>query len=134
MHGHGDCPYSCDYENCDRRIHGFRRHFNKMDHMKRVHNHQGSRRGSQESASRSEGATPRARGRRRASEDSHGSSANKVARAPRARASGKQRPTLHRDTQSQPDILGQAMKCTQPQTTVNPAELVFHVHSDGAMS
>ena len=41
MHGHGDRPYLCQYEGCDRSQprNGFPRHWNLNDHMKRVHNH-----------------------------------------------------------------------------------------------
>lgn len=40
MHGHGDKPFMCTYEGCDRAQpgNGFPRHWNLKDHMKRVHN------------------------------------------------------------------------------------------------
>lgn len=40
MHGHGEKPFLCTAENCDRSIlgNGFPRHWNLRDHMKRVHN------------------------------------------------------------------------------------------------
>ncbi|KFY76489.1 hypothetical protein V499_03911 [Pseudogymnoascus sp. VKM F-103] len=40
MHGHGEKPFLCTAENCDRAIlgNGFPRHWNLRDHMKRVHN------------------------------------------------------------------------------------------------
>ena len=40
MHGHGDKPFLCPYEHCDRAVagNGFPRHWNLRDHMKRVHN------------------------------------------------------------------------------------------------
>ena len=43
MHGHGDKPFLCEYEGCDRGLtgNGFPRHWNLMDHMKRVHNDPG---------------------------------------------------------------------------------------------
>lgn len=43
MHGHGDKPYLCTYEGCERGAagNGFPRHWNLCDHMKRVHNHPG---------------------------------------------------------------------------------------------
>lgn len=43
MHGHGDKPYLCTHEGCDRAVsgNGFPRHWNLMDHMKRVHNDHG---------------------------------------------------------------------------------------------
>ncbi|KAG0645373.1 zinc finger protein [Hyphodiscus hymeniophilus] len=44
MHGHGDKPYLCTYEGCERRVagNGFPRHWNLRDHMKRVHNDPGT--------------------------------------------------------------------------------------------
>ncbi|MCJ1385443.1 hypothetical protein MMC17_008566 [Xylographa soralifera] len=43
MHGHGDKPYLCRYEDCDRSIegNGFPRRWNLLDHMKRVHSDSG---------------------------------------------------------------------------------------------
>jgi len=43
MHGHGDKPFLCTYENCERGAqgNGFPRHWNLRDHMKRVHNDPG---------------------------------------------------------------------------------------------
>ncbi|TQS37073.1 hypothetical protein Golomagni_02465 [Golovinomyces magnicellulatus] len=43
MHGHGDKPFLCIYEGCERgtRGNGFPRHWNLRDHMKRVHNDAG---------------------------------------------------------------------------------------------
>ena len=43
MHGHGDKPYPCRYEDCDRSIegNGFPRRWNLLDHMKRVHSDSG---------------------------------------------------------------------------------------------
>jgi hypothetical protein len=39
MHGHGDKPFLCTYEGCERGVtgNGFPRHWNRRDHMKRVH-------------------------------------------------------------------------------------------------
>ncbi|KAH7037715.1 uncharacterized protein B0I36DRAFT_70039 [Microdochium trichocladiopsis] len=44
MHGHGDKPYLCTYEGCDRAVpgNGFPRNWNLKDHMRRVHNDNGS--------------------------------------------------------------------------------------------
>jgi hypothetical protein len=44
MHGHGDKPYLCTYEGCERGVpgNGFPRHWNLRDHMKRVHNDPGT--------------------------------------------------------------------------------------------
>ncbi|KAK1971861.1 C2H2 transcription factor [Colletotrichum sublineola] len=43
MHGHGDKPFLCSYEGCDRAMHGngFPRQWNLKDHMRRVHNDNG---------------------------------------------------------------------------------------------
>lgn len=40
MHGHGDKPFSCPYEGCERSEpgNGFPRKWNLADHMRRVHN------------------------------------------------------------------------------------------------
>jgi hypothetical protein len=40
MHGHGEKPFLCRFDGCDRGIpgNGFPRHWNLRDHMKRVHN------------------------------------------------------------------------------------------------
>lgn len=44
MHGHGDKPYLCNFDNCDRSIpgNGFPRRWNLRDHMRRVHDYTGS--------------------------------------------------------------------------------------------
>ncbi|KAL7798262.1 hypothetical protein V8C37DRAFT_369289 [Trichoderma ceciliae] len=48
LHGHGDKPFLCMYEGCERSIlgSGFPRQWNLRDHMKRVHNDHGSTDGS----------------------------------------------------------------------------------------
>lgn len=40
MHGHGDKPFLCKYDGCERGVtgNGFPRRWNLYDHMKRVHN------------------------------------------------------------------------------------------------
>lgn len=42
MHGHGDKPFLCTYDGCERGLpgNGFPRQWNLRDHMKRVHNDQ----------------------------------------------------------------------------------------------
>ncbi|KAI1417693.1 hypothetical protein F5Y13DRAFT_151624 [Hypoxylon sp. FL1857] len=44
MHGHGDKPYLCTYDGCDRGVpgNGFPRQWNLKDHMRRVHNDNGN--------------------------------------------------------------------------------------------
>ena len=43
MHGHGDKPYFCTYESCERSVsgNGFPRQWNLRDHLRRVHNDTG---------------------------------------------------------------------------------------------
>ena len=43
MHGHGEKPHLCWFQDCDRSIsgNGFPRRWNLFDHMKRVHDHTG---------------------------------------------------------------------------------------------
>jgi hypothetical protein len=40
MHGHGEKPYQCEAEGCERAVpgQGFPRRWNLLDHMRRVHN------------------------------------------------------------------------------------------------
>ena len=60
MHGHGDKPYLCRYEDCDRSIegNGFPRRWNLLDHMKRVHNDSGPSSAGCASPSTSSASTP----------------------------------------------------------------------------
>jgi hypothetical protein len=55
MHGHGDKPYLCTYNDCERGVtgNGFPRHWNLRDHMKRVHNDPGT-----STKSNASGSTP----------------------------------------------------------------------------
>ncbi|KAH8790905.1 Zn-finger protein [Hyaloscypha sp. PMI_1271] len=41
MHGHGDKPFVCPFQNCSRAGNGFPRRWNLRDHMKRVHKNSG---------------------------------------------------------------------------------------------
>lgn len=69
MHGHGEKPFLCRFDGCDRGIpgNGFPRHWNLRDHMKRVHNlspsptsgkSQPTRGGRKRKAETTESATP----------------------------------------------------------------------------
>ena len=51
MHGHGDKPFLCTHEGCERGVagNGFPRHWNLRDHMKRVHSDPGVSRDSSSS-------------------------------------------------------------------------------------
>ena len=53
LHGHGEKPFLCHYQGCDRAApgNGFPRQWNLRDHMKRMHNDHGSAGGSPPSAS-----------------------------------------------------------------------------------
>lgn len=61
MHGHGEKPYLCKYEDCDRSIdgNGFPRRWNLQDHMKRVHNDVGPCSTGSASPSDSSASSPR---------------------------------------------------------------------------
>ena len=65
MHGHGEKPYLCTYEGCERSIagHGFPRQWNLRDHMRRVHNDSGTT--AQPASPPASGATTSTRGRKR---------------------------------------------------------------------
>ncbi|KAH6850043.1 hypothetical protein B0I37DRAFT_103209 [Chaetomium sp. MPI-CAGE-AT-0009] len=67
MHGHGEKPYLCTYEGCERSIagHGFPRQWNLRDHMRRVHNDNGT--AAQPASPPPSGATA-SRGRKRKSD------------------------------------------------------------------
>ncbi|KAK3295622.1 uncharacterized protein B0H64DRAFT_417281 [Chaetomium fimeti] len=67
MHGHGEKPYLCTYEGCERSIagHGFPRQWNLRDHMRRVHNDNGTT--AQPASPPPSGATT-SRGRKRKSD------------------------------------------------------------------
>ncbi|KAH8673557.1 hypothetical protein BX600DRAFT_433179 [Xylariales sp. PMI_506] len=81
MHGHGDKPYLCPYEGCDRAVPGcgFPRNWNLRDHMRRVHNDNGQSltmpSGSHSSSRGSHAASTK--GRKRKSKDSESSSSGR---------------------------------------------------------
>ena len=82
MHGHGDKPYLCTYEGCDRAHHGngFPRQWNLKDHMRRVHNDSGASLNMAGSPPTQPAASQPAKGRKRKSKDSdQGSSSRKQA-------------------------------------------------------
>ncbi|KAK4151245.1 hypothetical protein C8A00DRAFT_45507 [Chaetomidium leptoderma] len=68
MHGHGEKPYLCTYEGCERSIsgHGFPRQWNLRDHMRRVHNDNGT--AAPPASPPASGATTSTRGRKRKSD------------------------------------------------------------------
>ncbi|EMR70923.1 putative zinc finger domain-containing protein [Eutypa lata UCREL1] len=82
MHGHGDKPYLCTYEGCDRALpgNGFPRQWNLKDHMRRVHNDNGSSLNMTTSPPTAQPTSSHStKGRKRKSKDSadHGSSSRK---------------------------------------------------------
>ena len=68
MHGHGEKPYLCTYEGCERSVagHGFPRQWNLRDHMRRVHNDNGTT--AQPASPPASGPTTSSRGRKRKSD------------------------------------------------------------------
>lgn len=70
LHGHGDKPFLCQYEGCERGVpgNGFPRQWNLKDHMKRVHNDHGST--GTASPPGSSFVQPAAKGRKRKTEGS----------------------------------------------------------------
>ncbi|KAG6105925.1 hypothetical protein E4U31_001132 [Claviceps sp. LM219 group G6] len=66
LHGHGDKPFLCVYDGCERAVpgNGFPRQWNLRDHMKRVHNDHGSVDGSPPSG----GSAQSVKGRKRKTE------------------------------------------------------------------
>ncbi|SPJ73592.1 uncharacterized protein FTOL_03322 [Fusarium torulosum] len=73
LHGHGDKPFLCVYEGCERAVsgNGFPRQWNLRDHMKRVHNDHGS-----SSGSPTTGPAQPAKGRKRKTETSEVQTSN----------------------------------------------------------
>lgn len=63
LHGHGEKPFLCIYDGCERAVagNGFPRQWNLRDHMKRVHNDHGSSGGSPPSATVNQPAKGRKR-------------------------------------------------------------------------
>ncbi|KAI1330372.1 hypothetical protein F5Y16DRAFT_396338 [Xylariaceae sp. FL0255] len=72
MHGHGDKPYLCHYEGCERSIigSGFPRQWNLRDHMRRVHNDNGSSLTNGSSPTGLGSSSQTSKGRKRKSKDS----------------------------------------------------------------
>ena len=68
MHGHGDKPYLCTYEGCERSVtgNGFPRHWNLRDHMRRVHNDPGPSRSSNSGSPPPSAGTVRGKNKRKA--------------------------------------------------------------------
>ncbi|KAF4626101.1 hypothetical protein G7Y89_g12059 [Cudoniella acicularis] len=68
MHGHGDKPFLCTYDGCERGVpgNGFPRHWNLRDHMKRVHNDPGQ---AKSNASGSPPSSGNAQGKKRKADE-----------------------------------------------------------------
>ncbi|KAI1826233.1 hypothetical protein F4861DRAFT_537339 [Xylaria intraflava] len=90
MHGHGDKPYLCTYEGCERATsgNGFPRQWNLRDHMRRVHNDNGNSVGTQASPSQAAhgSATHSTKSRKRKNKDSMDSISSSRKQASRAQA------------------------------------------------
>lgn len=87
MHGHGDKPYLCSYEGCDRAVPGcgFPRNWNLRDHMRRVHNDNGSSLNMSAASHSSRGSqSASVKGRKRKSKDSETSQSRKPSSKPSA--------------------------------------------------
>ncbi|KAF3001578.1 hypothetical protein E8E14_002013 [Neopestalotiopsis sp. 37M] len=87
MHGHGDKPYLCSYEGCDRAVPGcgFPRNWNLRDHMRRVHNDNGSSLNMSAASHSSRGSqSASVKGRKRKSKDSESSHSRKPSSKPSA--------------------------------------------------
>ena len=97
LHGHGDKPFLCMYDGCERAVpgNGFPRQWNLRDHMKRVHNDHGSAGGSPPSATN--GAQAAIKTRKRKTEVSDSNNGTTTARKAAMKASpavdSKQRPS-----------------------------------------
>ena len=128
MHGHGERPYLCEYQDCDRSApgKGFPRRWNLYDHMKRVHEYEGPTSNGRTSPPLSDDAVTKRGSRRRPSNASQASSAKRVTKPSKPTANSKRRPALRKDTQSQPAILRQSIDYAQPQATINPEQLGIH--------
>lgn len=77
LHGHGDKPFLCVYEGCERAVpgSGFPRQWNLRDHMKRVHNDHGSAGGSPPSGTNAQST----KGRKRKTEGAEPQNGNRKA-------------------------------------------------------
>jgi IMP dehydrogenase/GMP reductase len=80
MHGHGDKPYLCSYQGCERSVHGngFPRHWNLKDHMRRVHSDPGDSVDPMATGQAStSGSAPSTKGKKRKSKDGVDSSSSR---------------------------------------------------------
>ncbi|KAI1115099.1 hypothetical protein F5Y14DRAFT_145787 [Nemania sp. NC0429] len=104
MHGHGDKPYLCTYEGCERAIsgNGFPRQWNLRDHMRRVHNDNGNSLTTHTALPQAthESSAVSVKGRKRKNKDSVDSSsssrkqASKSAQAAEAAAKAAEQPLI----------------------------------------
>lgn len=99
MHGHGDKPYLCTYEGCDRAVagNGFPRNWNLRDHMRRVHSDNGS-----SLSTRSGPPSPGANGHKEAK--SRKRKSDPIAKSSSGRKSPKSGPIVDVDIPSREDI------------------------------
>ena len=91
MHGHGDKPFLCTYEGCERSNpgYGFPRQWNLRDHMRRVHNDSCVPSTSVPASSPpASGSSSNSKGRKR-KKDTSGSSAGKKSSSKSSQGSGR---------------------------------------------
>ncbi|KAH6624361.1 hypothetical protein B0J18DRAFT_176646 [Chaetomium sp. MPI-SDFR-AT-0129] len=105
MHGHGEKPYLCTHDGCERSIagHGFPRQWNLRDHMRRVHNDSGA---AAQPASPPASGPSASRGRKRKSDaPEKQSSQEKVSSRKSSKASVETAPApKHAEVVSHPEI------------------------------
>lgn len=104
MHGHGEKPYLCTYEGCERSIagHGFPRQWNLRDHMRRVHNDNGT--AAQPASPPPSGATA-SRGRKRKSDAGE-------------KQSSQEKPSSRKSSKAAVEAVAQVQK--QPEPVAHP--------------
>ncbi|KAL2164166.1 hypothetical protein VTH06DRAFT_3380 [Thermothelomyces fergusii] len=117
MHGHGEKPYLCTYEGCERSIpgHGFPRQWNLRDHMRRVHNDNGTT----TQATSPSGATAASRGRKRKND------------APEKPA-GQEKPSPRKSSKAAADSEAPAPK--QPEVVSHPELDQWYEHQKALQS
>ena len=129
MHGHGDKPFLCTYEGCERGVpgNGFPRHWNLRDHMKRVHNDPGQPK-SNASSSPPPSAPMKSKKRKVGPERSESPSGDKVSKRlatpPVAMRQHLQEPSLiERYHQSKQELVKTVNQLKDPKNTSNMALL-----------
>ncbi|CCU75568.1 hypothetical protein BGHDH14_bgh01731 [Blumeria hordei DH14] len=122
MHGHGDKPFLCTYEGCERGMagNGFPRHWNLRDHMKRVHNDSGQPRSN--ASANSPPPSTIAKGRKRKAGDEIISFSKRVV-SPPASHRPREPSMLERYYEKQQQLLDTVNQLQNPRQTDNMALL-----------